>query len=1187
MEEVIGRILEGNFDYENGSLDFSCSKLELTIKKGETLEGSFHIHAEGGRYVHGSVISSDGRMECLTTEFVGNEDEIFFCFHGDTLEEGDVVKGDFYVISNQGEYYLPFVVTVEYTVLTSSLGNIKNLFHFANLAKSSPEEAVALFYSEDFHKVFNGSDRQYYELYLGLSAIPGNVQNVEEFLISINKKQKIEYLTDVTEIRLDDPEGIASAELALTRNGWGYTHILVQTEGAFLYTDNEEITDAHFLGNTCRMTIYVDSSLLHDGNNFGCVRLLCGDGEICVPVFVKNHGIGKLGRRKLEKKQLMLQLMEFYQAFRMKKISAATWLKESGRLVEKMTAMDEKDIAARLFQAQLLITEERYNEAQWILSHGADMLDMLEREDPVLEAYYLYLTTLTHREEAHIERVTEQVEQLYKRNRDEWRIAWLLLYLSAEYNRSFSKKWMFLEEQFERGCTSPVIYIEALSLLNLNPSLLMKLDSFERQVLLYGAKHEMLNSDTVMQLLYLVAKEREFSPCLYRILQACYNTGPDDRILQEICSLLIKGNKVGRKYFKWYKRGVESELRITRLYEYYMMSVDIHTTEALPKMVLMYFSYQNNLSYEMAAFLYANVYSNRDGFPELYENYRNQIEQFVVAQILKRRINRELAFLYKNILVERLLTPEVADALAELMFIHYVEIQKPGIRRVAVYEQGMKTAKFYPVSENRAFVSLPGTESCILLEDGGHNRYVASVPYLTEKLMLPGRLVKMAAPMVGNRHDLNRYLCINGREPAEITAENEIRFAYLLQDERVGERLKREIGMKLMHYYYEHDKIRELDEYLDEAEPEGLSVKERSETMHYMVIRGKEERAYEWLKRYGPYGLEPKILVRLCGRLCTSREFVEDAVLTEAILYAFRQNKYDEHGLRYLTLYLKGMTKELRNVWKAAESFGVDTYGLCEKMLIQMIYTGSFVGEKMDIFRAYVAGGAKAEVEQAFLSQCGYDYFVKDRLTEEYIFEEMAKLYRRGEELHRVCRLSFIKYYAENKGELNEAARELLRIFIREFLAEGVHLKMFTEFTDLNEPWLNQLSDRIIVEYKAHPNAKAIMHYCVEHAEGEEAEYLTEEMSEAYGGVCYKDFVLFFGESLQYYIMEETEDSEQLTESATIQKSDTGSFTLDTKYSLVNDLSISNTLQDYETVDRLLAEYEYKEFMSKGLFRLH
>lgn len=40
--------------------------------------------------------------------------------------------------------------------------------------------------------------------------------------------------------------------------------------------------------------------------------------------------------------------------------------------------MDEKDVPARLFQAQLLITEERYNEAGWILDHAADMLEARE-----------------------------------------------------------------------------------------------------------------------------------------------------------------------------------------------------------------------------------------------------------------------------------------------------------------------------------------------------------------------------------------------------------------------------------------------------------------------------------------------------------------------------------------------------------------------------------------------------------------------------------------------------------------------------------------------------------------------------------------------------------------------------------------------------------------------------------------
>lgn len=1186
MEEVIERLLEGNFDYENGSLDFSCSKLELTINPGESVEGSFQILGSSGRFTQGTVLSSDGRMECITTEFVGCEEEIFYCFHGENLEEGDVVKGEFYVISNQGEYYLPFVVNVAYTVLTSSLGNIKNLFHFANLAKTSPKEAAELFYSKDFGRIFNGGDRQYYESYLGLSAFYGNEQNIEEFLIGINKKQKIEYLTDINEIRLEDPEGIAETAITITRNGWGYSRLTIETEGSFLYTEKKEISDSDFLGNTCRLSLFVDSSRLHDGNNFGSVRIYNSYGEWKVTVTVRYHAVRNLGRSSLERKHLILQLMEFYQAFRLKKIGTATWLKESSKLVEKMTASDDKDMTARLFQAQLLITEERYNEAQWILDHVADMLDNAETENPVEEAYYLYLTTLIHRGEEYVDQITERVEYIYKRNRNEWRIAWLLLYLSEEYNRSFSKKWMFLEEQFGRGCTSPVIYIEALLLMNLNPSLLIKLGAFERQLLLYGAKHEMLNGDVVMQLLYLVQKEREYTPCLYRILEACYRTKPDTAVLQEICRLLIKGGKAGREYFKWYKRGIEQELRITRLYEYYMMSVDTSATEALPKMVLMYFSYQNSLSYELAAFLYANVYRNREGFPELYESYRSAIEQFVTEQILKRRINRDLAYLYKNILVPGTLTQEVAEALSELLFIHLIQTPRTDIRYVVVYQYGLEEPKYYPVSEGKALVSLPETDSRILFEDSFRNRYTVSVPHTTEKLMLPGKLVKLTAPLVGDMRDLNLYMCTNGRDLAEVTEENEIRFQYLLEDQEISQELKRRIGMKLIAYFYENDRIRALDDYLERIEPAGLSARERSEVAGYLVIRGKEEKAYEWLQCYGPYGIEPKTLVRLCSRMIGNSEFVEDAVLTEAVLYAFRLGKYDEKCLRYLTLYLKGLTKELRDVFKAAEAFGVETYRLCERMLIQMLFSGSFVGEKMDIFRAYVAGGAKPEVEEAFLSQCAYEYFVKDRLTAGYVFEEMIGMYRRKEKLHKVCKLGFIKYYAENKEEITDGVQEVLQDFITEMLKEHIHLRMFTEFPKIQDINLNLLGDRTIVEYKAYPGARAVMHYCVEHAEGEVSEYQTEDMQEVYGGVCFKDFVLFFGERLQYYIMEGSDGSEQLTESATIQKSDTANPGMDGKFNLVNDLSISNTLQDYETVDRLLAEYEYREFMQNRLFRL-
>lgn len=69
MQEIIDQILEGNFDYENGSLDFSCAKLEINISAGEIVEGSFSIHATPGHLTRGYINSTDLRMECLTPEF--------------------------------------------------------------------------------------------------------------------------------------------------------------------------------------------------------------------------------------------------------------------------------------------------------------------------------------------------------------------------------------------------------------------------------------------------------------------------------------------------------------------------------------------------------------------------------------------------------------------------------------------------------------------------------------------------------------------------------------------------------------------------------------------------------------------------------------------------------------------------------------------------------------------------------------------------------------------------------------------------------------------------------------------------------------------------------------------------------------------------------------------------------------
>ena len=168
VQDGVERILEGNFNNDMHSLDFSSPIIELKLKEGEDYEGSFTIYGPENELTEGTVSSSRIKMKCLVPAFSGQKEEIGYHFDTSGMAQGDTLKGEFRIVSNQGEYMIPYTVTIEAGTLQSGLGDVKNLFHFTNLARTNWEEAVNLFYSRDFYKVFNGADRQHYSCYRGL-----------------------------------------------------------------------------------------------------------------------------------------------------------------------------------------------------------------------------------------------------------------------------------------------------------------------------------------------------------------------------------------------------------------------------------------------------------------------------------------------------------------------------------------------------------------------------------------------------------------------------------------------------------------------------------------------------------------------------------------------------------------------------------------------------------------------------------------------------------------------------------------------------------------------------------------------------------------------------------------------------------------------------------------------------------
>lgn len=1184
MREAIEQILENTYDYEKGTLDFSCTKLEIELKQGECFEGSFQIFSPEGKYTKGYVSSTDLRMECLTSEFVGNEEEIHFCFHGELMEAGEVTRGEFCVVSNRGEYYLPYVISVARPTTESTVGPIKNLFHFANLAKSNWKEAVRMFYSPAFEAVLKNCDSQTYLCYQGLSEYAGNEQNVEEFLITMNKKTPIEYLVTDIKKTWDAPMEVAEESLNILRNGWGYTYLEVITEGAFLFTEKSVITEDDFLGNRFELPIYIDGSQLHAGKNFGTVTLKSTYRTISVPVVIcKNVRKSVAKRGKNNRKKYIYELTELYQSFRLKKVTSAAWIKKTIKIIDKMVAVDEKDAATRLFQAQMLITCERYNEAGWILEHVGELLH--GAPGPALEAYYLYLSTLLKKDEFFTKDVEEKVVRIYKEHGRDWRVAWLLLFMSEEYSRDPVAKWNFLEEQFVRGCRSPLIYVEAMQLLNMNPTLLRKLDAFELQVLNYGSRKNIVSLEVTEQIIYLTERVKEYSQVLFAVLTRCYAGKTDVRILKEICALLMKGNKVGKAYFGWYERGIEAELRILNIYEYYILSADLQAEPEIPKQVLLYFRYQSNLDYVHSAYLYYYVTVNRKEYPEIFDSYYQRIQLFVKEQIQKKRVNGHLAYLYQSFLQEDMIDIPTAEALSYILFMNEVQVSQSGIRSVIVYQPGNTRAFVYPIINDRAYVPIYGRESYLLFEDVNGNRLVKNISYTKEKLMDRSRYLNTVADMVQTNPALDLYIC-EGRMTIEHAEENDLqRWLRLLEREHISVEIKRKLVLKVLQYYFGLENRARLQEYLEEVSGDILTAKERAEVIRYMVLCDKYEDAYAWLLRYGSQDVDDKILLYLLEDRMEQKEYSYESELLDYSHRLFLRGKFSSKTLNYLMDYYQGMLRELREIWKASKTYEMDRRAFCERILVQALFSGTYIGEQTEIFKEYVYAGADVQVEQAYLMKKCHDYFINDSILSGEILTEVGRLHSVSHEVSDICMLAYLKYYAEARDEIQPADKTIIGDFIDRMVQKGIRLNCMVELRRYSKHE-RLLADKSIVEYRSFGGNAVRLHYLIMKENGEVGEYITESLTPVIDKLCFKEFVLFFGESLQYYVTEEIEGVEKLTASGSCGKGDDFATQTGGKYSMLNDIIISKVMQDYSTFDTLLEEYFKKDFYNRKMFQL-
>ncbi len=740
MKNKIQKFAKGDFRLVRPEVVFEETNLVLIIGEGEVYRGSFLIKSNNDSRIRGIVYPSSFRIHFKDQGFEGRNPRIEFSYDGRGLKPGHVEEGKFTVVCTGGEYELSFTAIIEKPYVMTTYGKVQSTDDFKKLAIKDFTEAARLFRSREFYDILKYENERIFYLYDNMRKWSLGDQAMEEFMVGIKQKECI-YLTLQGEGMLfEDVHESTKAMITLMKNTWGYMPIHIETDGDFLKAVKTDITTEDFVGNSYEVEYLVRAEYLHSGRNYGVIRFV-------TPYETLSYEVEVLQNLRYDEEHhvpefLFAQALKEYVGYIGGRISLEDWVASATEKISAIRKIEPNSEMYQLLQAHIYLIGKKAEDAKWILENY-NYNRFAIGKDPITNCYYLYLTALVRNNSSHKERVLDEIGKTYMRRQDSWMLLNMLLHLDTRYRNPY-KKLEVLEQQFEFELCSVLFYLEAYLCYQEKPTLLKKIGKFELQVLNFAAKYRLITKEVALYVANFAGQQKVYNEQLFRILERIYAIYSDSMLLNTICTLLIKGNKTQKRYFSWYQKAVEAELKIAQLYEYYMITLDTEKLKGpLPRAILLYFRHGNVLNYEKAAYLYANILTYEVGGEEMYKAYEEQMAAFTMEQLLKRHITEPLRVLYKKYCNEEM-AEEYMEAMRDICFSYLVSTKVRNMNCVLVIEKDGTVSQRVPYREDeQAIVYLYDKESRIIWESVEGRYYTDSIPYETKRLFYEPRFLEM------------------------------------------------------------------------------------------------------------------------------------------------------------------------------------------------------------------------------------------------------------------------------------------------------------------------------------------------------------------------------------------------------------------------------------------------------------
>ena len=1176
----IGQIAAGRFNGTKPILAFSEETIDLSVIEGRSEAGSFVIESTNQIKICGIVYSTNPRMECLNPHFEGEKVRIRYQFNSKGLTEGDTCEGKFVIVCNQIEYSLSFCARITRLYAEASTGAVKSLDDFTRLAASNWDEAYHLFYNRNFLNTIpydNVYERLTYE---GFACARPSGQNMEEFLIGVNKKQPVSISVDKSEEIFMASKEPQSGCFTITKDNWGYTEIRLRTDCEFIKLSKPVLTLDDFIGKTYLYEYIIDASAMHAGRNFGRIYI---DGvyqsftiDITAGVRDDDGSISDIAVTK-DIKECMVGIMELYTSFRLKRIVTGVWANETISILNHLHALMPDEHMYELMKAQAFIINRQRQEAKWIL-------DDFKHSNPDKKApiwgYYLYLMTLLEREPSYVDNMTHEVELIFYENPDSVLLFWVLLFLRDQYFDDSAGKLKDIKYWVLRGCSSPYLYIEAYYLISQDPYLIKELSVFELRILSWAVKEKALTKELAGAIFEAVDLAGGFDNRVYELLTAAYEICPEAEYVGIICSYLIKGHKNDTCFHKWFELGIENKLRLTGLYESYLLTMDDRQISPVPKIIQMYFSFDNKLPYRKLAVLYNNIIAAKETEPEVYHKYRKAMGRFAMDQAQLRHIDDNLAVLYEDMLELGFINEELSAAFSDIIYTHKLIVFDKRIVRAIIYQNEMKEPQIVPVTDQCAYFELFSNDYVILFEDSRGYRYVKSISYRLQRLMDAEKYLDRCISLSPDRPQYIVSHFKHVRDYSDFTKDDLKLFKPVFYSESFSDSYKAVMGYRILKYCQLHDYEDYVRPFLQSINFDTLQKDARKYLIDMLVSNRLYEKAYDMAMEYGIDMLAAASQVVLCEN-ALKVQHVDDDFMVQLAISAFKTGKYSDLVLKYLCENYTGPTDELINLWHAADKFSISSMKLDERILEQGIYTQIEPEKISDIFMEYYKRAGNEKLILAYISLVAHGYLHSGGCKADFIFDIIEKRFIGNRTLNDACQLALLKHFAK-KTDITQAELEIEDTLLKYYIYNNMY---FDFFARLDYRLLKKyfIYDKAFLQYESTPGAHVVLHYSRDE-DGEE--FNSEDMVEMYDGIYVKAFVIFFGELIRYYITEEHDNSIEVKESNRLTCSNIPGDNDHSRYNLINEMIISDTLSDETTLKSNIDEYKRLDAATKQLFKL-